>query len=147
MLLDCMAGVCPNTGVLLGDKGLQLPPSLGGSFGFPCTSDTLDQGTGPYQGEKIWGSLSCTCCPRAVAQMALVTLRCQQPPNATKSRHPGSPPTQDWGSGNGELPVLVGLGLAPRGGQPCAAFLGAAGWACGCGQQENLSESISVSGL
>lgn len=34
-----------------------------------------------------------------MAQRALVTQRCQQPPNATSSRHPVSSPTQDWGSG------------------------------------------------
>lgn len=150
MLLNCMAGLCSNTGVLLGDKGLQLPASLGGSFGsgsccFPsspgnisCTSHTLGQGAGPCQGEGIWGSLSCTRWSQGFAgsQGSGTGGPChtEMPPNAATSRHPVSPSAQDWGSGNEGLPEVLELGLAPtaamgrevgRCGQPCAAFLGA----------------------
>lgn len=138
MLLSCMAGLCPNIGVLLEDKGLQLLPSLGGRFGFPsisCTSDTLDQGARPCQGEDIWGSLSCRRWSQGFAgsQGSGTDAPCHtEMPTATK-RHQQQMPSvfthSGLGQGNDGLPVLLELGLVPTAekwaGQPCAAFPGA----------------------
>lgn len=93
--------LCPNTGLLLGDQGLQLPSSqAGGQVWLPqhpsisCTSDTPDQGAAPCQGEEIWGSLSCTRCSQGSAgsQGSGTEVPCHtEVPTATKCHYQQTP--------------------------------------------------------
>lgn len=139
-----------------GDKG------LGGRFGFSsisCTSKTLDQGTGPCQGEEIWGSLSCTHWSQGSAGSQ---------GSATEGSFHTEMPTaikchQEQTARTGAVGMMdssaAGAGFSShcrdgQSGQVWAALccfpwsLAAAcpaGWACGYGQQEVSPENPSIS--